>query len=173
MATNLLTFLRINIDHSVKSTAKFGGLATIWRGLCPPPPPPQRGTATDTTWWNINATHAMRPATADSGDCWRTVTLATEPGRCQRGTDEWWWAKSSYSIAERRVPVLIPVRGSQPAGDVSHKPGGRRPLLFVRPSVIIANLKRAATDFAAWSTEARWVWTVCLGLLPDSVAAAI
>ena len=30
---------------------------------------------------------------------------------------------SPYSIAERRVPQLIPVLGSQPAGDVSHKPG--------------------------------------------------
>jgi len=30
-----------------------------------------------------------------------------------------------YSITERRVPELIPVLGSQPAGDVSHKPGGR------------------------------------------------
>jgi len=29
-------------------------------------------------------------------------------------------------ITERRVPELIPVLGSQPAGDVSHKPGGRR-----------------------------------------------
>jgi len=29
----------------------------------------------------------------------------------------------------RRVPQLIPVRGSQPAGDMSHKPGGRLPLL--------------------------------------------
>ena len=32
---------------------------------------------------------------------------------------------SPYSITERRVPKLIPVPGSQPAGDVSHKPGGR------------------------------------------------
>jgi len=32
-----------------------------------------------------------------------------------------------YSITERRVPELIPVLGSQPAGDVSHKPGGRQP----------------------------------------------
>jgi len=31
----------------------------------------------------------------------------------------------THSIAERRVPELIPVLGSQPAGDVSHKPGGR------------------------------------------------
>ena len=30
---------------------------------------------------------------------------------------------SPYSIAERRVPEPIPVLGSQPAGDVSHKPG--------------------------------------------------
>jgi len=32
---------------------------------------------------------------------------------------------------------------------------------------------RAATNFAAWWTEARWVWTVCLRLLPDSIAAVI
>jgi len=31
---------------------------------------------------------------------------------------------SPYSITERRVPGLIAVLGSQPAGDVSHKPGG-------------------------------------------------
>ena len=37
--------------------------------------------------------------------------------------------RSPYSIAERRVPELIPVLGSQPAGDVSHKPCGRLPLL--------------------------------------------
>ena len=36
---------------------------------------------------------------------------------------------SPYSITERRVRELIPVLGSQPAGDVSHKPGGRLPLL--------------------------------------------
>jgi len=29
---------------------------------------------------------------------------------------------SPYSITERRVPELIPVLDSQPAGDVSHKP---------------------------------------------------
>ena len=28
---------------------------------------------------------------------------------------------SPYSITERRVPELVPVLGSQPAGDVSHK----------------------------------------------------
>jgi len=57
---------------------------------------------------------------------------------------------SPYSIAERKVPELIPVLGSQPADDVSHKPGGRLPLLSARPAVTVAALKRAATDSAAW-----------------------
>jgi len=52
---------------------------------------------------------------------------------------------SPYSISE-----LIPVLGSQPAGDVSHKPGSRLPLLSARPAVIPATLKRAATNYAAW-----------------------
>ena len=56
---------------------------------------------------------------------------------------------SPYSITERRVPELIPVLGSQPAGDVSHKPGGRLPLLRQACSYP-ATLKRAATSFAAW-----------------------
>jgi len=57
---------------------------------------------------------------------------------------------SPRSIAERRVPELIPGLGSQPAGDVSHKPGGRLPLLSARPEVTLATVKRAATSFAAW-----------------------
>ena len=56
---------------------------------------------------------------------------------------------SPYSVTERRVPELIPVLGSQPAGDVSRKPGGRLPLLSARPAVTPAVLKRAATSFAA------------------------
>ena len=46
---------------------------------------------------------------------------------------------SPYSITERRVPELIPVLGSQPAGDVSHKPGGRLPLLSAMPAVTPRN----------------------------------
>ena len=57
---------------------------------------------------------------------------------------------SPYSITDRRVPELIPVLCSQPAGDVSHKPGGRLPLLSTRPAVTPATLKRAAASFAAW-----------------------
>ena len=57
---------------------------------------------------------------------------------------------SHYSITERRIPELIPVLGSQPASDVSHKSGGRLPLLSVGPAVTLATLKRAATDFADW-----------------------
>jgi len=44
------------------------------------------------------------------------------------------------------VPELIPVLGSQPAGDVSYKPSGRLPLLSARPVVTHATLKRAATN---------------------------
>ena len=40
---------------------------------------------------------------------------------------------SPYSVTERTVPELIPVLGSQPAGDVSHKPDDRLPLLSARP----------------------------------------
>jgi len=57
---------------------------------------------------------------------------------------------AAYSITEHRVPKLIPVLGSQLAGDVSRKPGGRLPLLSAMPAVTLATLKRAATSFAAW-----------------------
>jgi len=57
---------------------------------------------------------------------------------------------SPYSITKRRVPELIPVLGSQHAGDVSHKPGGRLPLRSARSAVTPATFKRAATNFADW-----------------------
>ena len=61
------------------------------------------------------------------------------------------YKNSPYSITERRVPELILVLGSQHAGDVSHKPGGRLPLLSARPAIThVTTLKRAATSFAAW-----------------------
>ena len=62
-----------------------------------------------------------------------------------------WVVKASpYSITERRILELIPVLGSLPAGDVSHKPGGRLPLVSARPAVTLATFNRAATSFAAW-----------------------
>ena len=63
--------------------------------------------------------------------------------------------RSPYSVTERRVLELIPVLGSQPAGDVSHKPDGRLTLLSARPAVTPATLKRAASNFAVWWTEAQ------------------
>jgi len=48
------------------------------------------------------------------------------------------------------VPELILILGSQPAGEVSHKTGGRLQLLSDRPAVTPATLKRAASNFAAW-----------------------
>ena len=57
---------------------------------------------------------------------------------------------SPYSITECRVVELIPVLGSQPAGEVSHKPGGRLPLLSARPAVTPPAIHtRAAINFAA------------------------
>ena len=55
-----------------------------------------------------------------------------------------------YSITGRTILELIPVLGSQPASYLSHKPGGRLPLLSARPAVTPATLKRAAASFAAW-----------------------
>ena len=71
-----------------------------------------------------------------------TFLVPAHPGKKCKG--------SQYSITERRVPELIPVLGSQPAGDVSYKPGGRLPLLSARSAVTPATLKRTATNFAAW-----------------------
>jgi len=54
---------------------------------------------------------------------------------------------SPYSITERRVPELIPILGSRPAGDVNHKPDGRLLLLYARPAVIPATLKEGCYQF--------------------------
>ena len=68
-----------------------------------------------------------------------------------------------WSITEHRVPELIPVLCSQPAGDVSHKPDGKLPLLSARPAVTPATLKRAATNFAAWWIVPSVLWCCWLG----------
>jgi len=79
---------------------------------------------------------------------------------------------SPYSITERRVPELIPVLGSQHAGDVSHKPpavgchyfppGLQLPLQLLRgllPILLLGEQRHDGYD--------------CGRLLPDSVAAVI
>jgi len=57
---------------------------------------------------------------------------------------------TKWLVAEHRVPELILVLGSQPAGDVNNKPGSRLPVLSARPAVTPTTLKRAANNFAAW-----------------------
>ena len=61
------------------------------------------------------AIHAV-PATTASN---LLAMAALRHGRLKKGKG------SPYLITERRVPELIPVLGSQPAVEVSHKPGGR------------------------------------------------
>ena len=129
------------------------------------------------TWFQKNTQPAKCHATR-SKILYISKLLAGHRNRDTQTPDQllytWTTKKGSpYSITERRVPELITVLGSQPAGDVNHKPDGRLPLLSARPAVTPATLKRGATNFAAWWTEAQWVWTVCLRLLPDSVATAI
>jgi len=103
--------------------------------------------------------HRSRSRWRSKVKCYKTIYSVLlwllNDGRSKKGKG------SPYSITQRRVPELIPVLGSQPAGDVSHKPGGRLPLLSDRPAVTPATLKKAATNFDAWWTEAWWVWTVC------------
>jgi len=70
------------------------------------------------------ASGTLRYSTSDT-----TVVPATINSRLIR------FYRGPVSITERRVPELILVLGSQPAGDVSHKPGGRLPLLSARPAV--------------------------------------
>ena len=92
---------------------------------------------------NIGPSYAWKQAACREHR--RSTVDTAAPKRPKRGIKA-----SPYSITERTVPELIPVLGSQPARDVSHKPGGRLPLLFTRPAVTLATLKRAATNFAAW-----------------------
>jgi len=62
-------------------------------------------------------------------------------------------------ITERGFLELILVLGSQPAGDVSHKPGGRLLLLSASPAVTLTALQRTAINFAADITELHILWS--------------
>ena len=79
---------------------------------------------------------------------WYTVRNILRQLQCKKG--------SPYSITERRVLELISVLSSQPAGVVSHKPGGRLPLLSARPALTLATLKRPATILLL-GEEAQWL----------------
>ena len=53
------------------------------------------------------------------------------------------------------IPELIPVVGSQTAGNVSHKPGGRLPLLSTRPAVTLATLQISKREITKKRTQHR------------------
>ena len=55
-----------------------------------------------------------------------------------------------YTPLPSRDPKLIPVLGSQPAYDVSHKSGGRLSLISTRPAVTRAIFQTAGANFVAW-----------------------
>ena len=63
---------------------------------------------------------------------------------------------------------MIPILGSQPAVDVSHKPSGRLQLLSARPAVTLTRLNSNSL-----LGEQRHDGCVSSLLLPDSIAAAI
>ena len=73
---------------------------------------------------------------------------------------------SQYSIAECRVPELIPVLGSQPAGDVSHKPDGRLPLLSARPAVTLTILNEGCYQFCCLINRG----TIGVNSLPKTIS---
>ena len=96
----------------------------------------QHGTASASTR-TLSCTHTVHPVTPAR----HTSALArsvythgkityTRSGRV-RCSHKGIGKGSSYSISERRVPELIPVLDSQPAGDVSQKPDGKLPLLLL------------------------------------------
>ena len=99
-------------------------------------------TASGQIWFSCKKTKVMKRLTVMW--YWHSQPVPAAVVWCSKGKG------SPYLITERRVPELIPVLGSQPVGDVSHKPGSRLPLLSTRPAVTLATLKRAATKFAAW-----------------------
>jgi len=54
----------------------------------------------------------------------------------------------------------MPVLGSQPAGDVSHKPGGRLPLLSARPAATEPPWGSEGEGEMSRSRAGRAVWSV-------------
>ena len=73
---------------------------------------------TDTVTWSEStpAGQRMPPSPAHRHSHPQPITVPT------RDSESMWGKGSPYSITEHRVPELIQILGSQPAGDVSHKP---------------------------------------------------
>jgi len=91
---------------------------------------PYLRNAGDAAYWGLRYKHGELLVLAGKCDC--TFLLSVIGLVKGKG--------SPYTITERRVPELIAVLGSQPAGDESHKPGGRLLLLSARPAVTPATL---------------------------------
>jgi len=72
----------------------------------------------------------------------QTLSRFVDPARHIESSPNW--------ITKRKVPELIPILGSQPACDVSHKAGGRLPLLSAGPGVTPTIFTSAPANFAAW-----------------------
>ena len=74
------------------------------------------------------------------------------------------------SVGSRFLAVSLQVTWViNPAVGCHYFPPGLR----LTPQPLLLRVAGVATNFAAWWTEAQWVWAVCLRLLPDSVTAAI
>jgi len=112
--------------HGCEQLAQSCYSATPWPGLELVTP----YHCITTTGQNSNAEHVHKEHMQNP----KIYCLATLKGK-----------GSPYSITEHRVPELIPGLGSQPAGDVSYKPGGRLPLLSARHALTPTTLKRADT----------------------------
>jgi len=149
-----------------------------------------------TSWTSSIQSASVSVLVLASDSDWLAAVANWSLGPTPAEEDDWTWVRSSavhfpefrldrvskmsvkkVNVAHTRLPSI----GFQSWSwflavslcDVSHKPGGRLPLLSARPAVTPSTLKSAATNFAAWWTRAQWVWTVCLRLLPDSIPTAI
>ena len=94
----------------------------------PSPPPPQPSS--------LASSSSTAPAAAAAAES----SVQKLPLKVTRKTSK--VKVSRYSITERRVPEPTPLLGSQPAGGVSHKPGGRLPLLSRQARSYPRNLLR-------------------------------
>ena len=92
--------------------------------------------------------HRVRLRTSDTAEAWCRTVRPSRPPKLL------YTVYKKVTVVHTRLPSVVPeliaVLGSQPAGDVSHKPGGTLPLLSARSALTPATLKRTATNFAAW-----------------------